>query len=82
MRKSQQRSRPHQIYDALTAKSSSRNSPGPYAVKGRGTVSLISRAHNNPEGLPENREAISELLSGKEQLQISLLKMVRCEVGV
>jgi hypothetical protein len=81
MRKSQQRSRPHQIYDALTAKLSSSISPDPCASKGPASVSLISRAHNSGS-LPEGREAISEPLSVKEQLRISMLKTVRCEAGV
>jgi hypothetical protein len=81
MRKSQQHSRPHQIYDALAAKLCSSASPDPYASKGLVSVSLISRAHNSGS-LLEGREAISQPLSAKKQLQISMLKMVRCEAGV
>jgi hypothetical protein len=78
MRKSEQRSRPHQTYDALTAKSTLSVLPDPYAAKGPASVSLISRAHN-PGNFLESRGNIMEPLSAKEQLQISMLKMVRYE---
>jgi hypothetical protein len=80
MRKSEQRSCLHQTYDALTAKSTSSAPPDPYAAKGPASVFLMSRAHN-PGSLPEGREATTEPLSAKEQLQVSMLKMVRCEAG-